>query len=341
MNPNLIERVRSYLARVPGAVSGAEGHKATFHAACLLVQGFNLTPAEALPILLEWNTTCQPPWGEADLRHKLADAEKAPPRRPRGHLLGISRAGMSPRPVRPFTPATEHGKDVRPLPNRTGFGHGTREQVQRLSTLRPYHREGLEWAQERGLLVFGSWRGFECHGLTDASGRVLELRRMDGKTFPAVPRWNLRERKSHAVGGTQKRWPLGILEVRDFPAIALVEGLPDFLTAHYLVRLEQSNHPTRCAPVGMLSGSPDIHADALPMFKGKTVRIYPHSDALGLKGAAKWQGQLYAAGAVRVDVFDFSPYRKTDGSRLNDLWEFVHQLHPDDAKNPVTGRIMP
>ena len=42
------------------------------------------------------------------------------------------------------------------------------------------------------------------------------------------------------------------------------------------------------------------------------------------------------AGAARVDVFDFSAYPKADGSRVNDLWEFVHRLHPDDRMNLAT-----
>ena len=336
-----VERARAYLACVPGATAGAGGHNATFHAAAILVNGFALSPGDGLPLMLEWNTTCQPPWTEAELRHKLADAERRRDTKPRGYLLENSVAHASKR----FTPAPAPAVPVRPLPVHSGFGPGTTEQIQRLADARPYHRQGLQWASERGLLVFGGWRGFDCYGLTDASGRVLELRRLDGVAFPAVPGTALGERKSHAVKGSQKAWPLGITEARDFPAIALVEGLPDFLTAHYVSLWEQASHHSkrdaRCAPVAMLSSSPEIHADALPIFKGKFVRIFAHAEGAGLKGAAKWQPQLQAAGAARVDVFDFSVYRKGDGSRVNDLWDFVHLLHADDQANPVTWRILP
>lgn len=340
MNPP--DRARAYLARVPAAIAGSGGHNATFHAACVLVNGFGLPSAEALPLLMEWNAGCQPPWSEAELRHKLASAEKAHHAKPRGHLLADSDRPLPYTPPRSAPPAEAA---PRPLPARTGFGLGTAEQIRRLATLRPYHREGLEWAHERGVLVFGSWHGFECHGLTDASGRVLELRRLDGELFPSVPSKNLSERKTHAVYGSQKAWPLGITEAQDFTAIALVEGFPDFLTAHYVALWEQASQPdrrdARCAPVGMLSASPAIHAEALPLFKGKAVRIFPHAEGAGLKGAAKWQVQLFEAGAARVDLFDFSAYRKADGSCVNDLWEFVHQLHPDDQLNPATWRILP
>lgn len=338
-----LERARAYLAATPPAIAGQRGHASTFGVACKLVHGFDLSPSNALPLLLDWNAGCQPPWSEAELRHKLADADKVQSRHGRGYLLNQS----EPRTARPtsFRPPATPASEPRPLPDRTGFGPGTREQIQRLADARPYHREGLEWANERGVLVFGVWRGFDCYGLTDASGRVLELRRMDCESFPAVPGTALGERKSHAIRGSQKAWPLGVLEARDFPAVALVEGTPDFLDAHYIALWEQASHyskrDARCAPVVMLSASPAIHPDALPHFKGKTVRLFPHTEGAGLLGAAKWQAQLVEAGAARVDVFDLSGYRQADGSPVNDVWEFVHQLHADDQANPVTWRILP
>src|SRR5262249_49165413 len=33
---------------------------------------------EAYPYIAEWNASCQPPWTEKELRHKLADADKQP-----------------------------------------------------------------------------------------------------------------------------------------------------------------------------------------------------------------------------------------------------------------------
>lgn len=42
-------------------------------------------PADAFPLLAEWNSRCEPPWSEAELRHKLEDADKRPDAR--GYLL--------------------------------------------------------------------------------------------------------------------------------------------------------------------------------------------------------------------------------------------------------------
>jgi hypothetical protein len=68
-----LPQARAYLAKVHGAVSGAGGHNATFRVACLLVR-FNLLEAQTWALLCEWNTRCQPPWSERELRHKLDDA---------------------------------------------------------------------------------------------------------------------------------------------------------------------------------------------------------------------------------------------------------------------------
>jgi hypothetical protein len=73
----VVERARKYLARIPGAVSGSGGHNATFHVACVLVKGFALAQNQAFDVISEWNASCDPPWTENELQHKLNDAAKA------------------------------------------------------------------------------------------------------------------------------------------------------------------------------------------------------------------------------------------------------------------------
>lgn len=82
----VINRARKYLAALPPAVSGQNGHAATFRAACAAVLGFDLSPDDAYSLLGEWNQShCDPPWEEHELRHKLEDADKKPGER--GYLL--------------------------------------------------------------------------------------------------------------------------------------------------------------------------------------------------------------------------------------------------------------
>lgn len=72
---NAADRARSWLAHVPGAVSGQGGHLQTYKAALGLVRGFCLDPQDALCLLAEsYNPRCTPEWSLADLRHKVESA---------------------------------------------------------------------------------------------------------------------------------------------------------------------------------------------------------------------------------------------------------------------------
>lgn len=75
---SVVERARKYLAKISPAVSGQGGHNVTFHAACVLVMGFGLSDDESLSLLREWNQSCQPPWSERELIHKITSAQKQP-----------------------------------------------------------------------------------------------------------------------------------------------------------------------------------------------------------------------------------------------------------------------
>jgi len=91
----VIERARRYVQKCDRAVSGQHGHDRTFHVSCLVVHGFDLSDAEALTVLLEWNTSCVPPWSEAELIHKIKSARTASHSLPRGHLLDTPGADRS------------------------------------------------------------------------------------------------------------------------------------------------------------------------------------------------------------------------------------------------------
>jgi hypothetical protein len=80
-------RAIAYLDRMPPAISGSGGHAATYAAATALVHGFGIAPPRALALLVaHYNPRCQPPWSEAELAHKVNDAERKPHSRPYGWL---------------------------------------------------------------------------------------------------------------------------------------------------------------------------------------------------------------------------------------------------------------
>lgn len=105
MTNTLRDRASRYLRKCPPAISGQGGHKAAFRAACAVVRGFELGEAEALAVLQEWNSGCQPPWSEAELRHKIKSAKTAQATKPDGYLARGNRK-----------PCAGRRRKLRPLP---------------------------------------------------------------------------------------------------------------------------------------------------------------------------------------------------------------------------------
>jgi hypothetical protein len=87
------QRAALWLSKVPPAVSGQSGHSATYTAAVGLVHGFQLSEGDALALLSNWNQSCQPPWSDRELIHKLREAASKSHSKPAGHLL---QSGVSP-----------------------------------------------------------------------------------------------------------------------------------------------------------------------------------------------------------------------------------------------------
>jgi hypothetical protein len=152
--------------------------------------------------------------------------------------------------------------------------------------------------------------------------------------------WEHIHAKAWTLPGAWASWPIGIMEARPFPAIALCEGGPDLLAAHYLALWEQATHTRRnvqCSPVAMLGATLRIHADALPQFTGKRIRIFGHDDKAGRAAVELWAGQLATVGAD-VDAFNFSGLVRVDGQPVNDLND---ALLMDSASFIQAERIMP
>jgi hypothetical protein len=204
----------------------------------------------------------------------------------------------------------------------TGFLKiGGSEQIERLAALRKISVEGLRYASDRGVLKFGQWHGHQIYAVTDQSGCLAELRRLDGQLFEGYG--SLGPHKSHTVKHGRKNWLLGILEAGDCAGVALVEGMPDFLAMHQFV-LEEGM-VGQIAPVAMLTSSCDIAPDALSYHAGKSIRIFPHSDQPGIDAAERWQKQLISASVSKVDFFNFRAFEIEAGIELKDLCDFNQQ----------------
>jgi hypothetical protein len=86
-------RCRVYVAAMPPAVQGQNGHSALLKVANVIFHGFGLSESEGWPIMLEYNARCMPPWNlgdprdERDFRRKMLQAlEKPTSDYPFGHF---------------------------------------------------------------------------------------------------------------------------------------------------------------------------------------------------------------------------------------------------------------
>jgi len=189
---------------------------------------------------------------------------------------------------------------------------GTTDDLKRLAALRGFALEALEIATSAGLLRFATFRGSRAW-VTDKTRCVAEARRLDGKAWQHIC-----GAKAWTLPGGNKKWPLGILEAQNSRAIALVEGSADFIAAYHLIWAEERFD---VAAVAILGASMSIHPVALPFFRGKHVRIFPHYDAGrfdGFDAARKWDAQLRSAGSI-VDCFNCSGLTKNNGEAVSDL----------------------
>ncbi len=73
---NVRDRARRYLAALPPAIAGQHGDLHTYRVCCRLVRGFALDDTDALDLLADWNTRCQPPWSEHELMDKIRRARR-------------------------------------------------------------------------------------------------------------------------------------------------------------------------------------------------------------------------------------------------------------------------
>lgn len=161
-----------------------------------------------------------------------------------------------------------------------------------------------------GLLWFGAWKDSPAWIVTDGERVNAQARRMDGQPWPGI------KAKAQTLPGSRAAWPIGARESLALPCVLLCEGGTDLLSAHHWIHAHQRE--VDVAAVAMLGASNSIHADALPLFAGKRIRIMAHTDEAGHAAAIRWKAQLDSVGA-RVDAADFAGLLMADGTPAKDL----------------------
>jgi hypothetical protein len=243
-----------------------------------------------------------------------------------GRTLGINLHGDSlPNDSSYYLEARQEQKPKREPLKLDGIHPCTKADLNQIARLRKISVRGLKIADERKLLFTHEhpYQG-RCWLITDDARRNAIYRRLDGKRFhfrQSTP--DKKEGpKSCCWTDAEANWPIGIMQAADYPAIALCEGAPDFLAAFHLAwagGVEQL-----VAPVCMTGASCRIHEDALPLFRGKRVRIFGHADdkCQGQAAVLHWASQLQEVQA-EVDCFSFKGLVTADNLPVNDLNDFI------------------
>jgi hypothetical protein len=233
----------------------------------------------------------------------------------------------------------------RPSPNKPKkelklppLDEGDAGDIEAVSRSRGLHPYAVEMAVKIGALRFGKVCGNRSWILLDASKKLAEARRLDGKPFEAVG--NLPARKAHTVAGSSKSWPLGLTlaegKAAPMATFLLVEGGPDYLAAFdFLMRFKRQGFQ----PVAMLGKSNRIAGDALEVMAGRRVRIYPHHDegGGGMEAALAWFAELAGVGCT-VDGFSFDGLSRKDGHPVTDLNDL---LLADEASREAWEGVLP
>lgn len=193
---------------------------------------------------------------------------------------------------------------------------------------------GLQIASQRGLFhrctMTDDGVSRPAWAITDSARRSVQVRRMDGQP------WTWNNAKAWTLGGSIAGWPIGAANIGDRRLILFCEGGPDFLAAHTLAWLAERAESV--AVVCVPGATTSLHADALPFFAGRHVRIFEHADVAGSDAGRRWAAQLKQAGAT-VDGFTFDPPHKdladllaaTDGESLNCPADIFEGLPKEDA----------
>lgn len=304
---DIFTRARNYLAKLPPAISGSDGHPTTYKAALAVVKGFNFTPEQALPLLWEWNENCVPPWTKAELEHKLADAAKSP--KPAGYLLQDDRAPI------------DHGAD-KAAKRRTwpALRKPTGEDLATIAAQRGVSAEAAYLIACHRHLWCCRWRDVEC--LAIRSGSFAQVRRMDGQPFPQA---DGKPVKALNLPGSEGAFliPCGVGNP-DVPVI-LTEGAISIVEAAEATLRADATTGTlhSVAVLAAVSASSRFTADHLEKLKGHRVRIVADNDHAGQEAAANWTANLRAAGCA-VDCI-----RMPTGCK--DLGDAIKTIPPADS----------
>jgi len=189
---------------------------------------------------------------------------------------------------------------------------GTTSQLAAVAELRGIDVEIIRAAADAGWLAFCELAHRPAWALRSDCGRVVQVRRMDGKPWQRAGH----EFKAWSLPGSLASVPLGFSTLADDGRMAAIaEGGPDWLAVWQLLH-EQDRMD--CAVLGLLGASVKLATPLLSRLRGRRVRLFSHADDAGRSAAAEWSLQLSDAGCI-VDAFDFGAFSVKDANDFVNL----------------------
>lgn len=325
MQTDITNRAGRYLATLPPAIAFSGGDCATYKAAVALVKGFDMTIEQALPLLLEWNAACVPPWTAGELRTKLVSAARSS--QPAGYLLKERAERGTQRPAdRPSAfPGDEAAQKAMKRRRWPLFHRPSPDDLAAVADLRGVSVPAVYLVATHRHLWRCRWREMECLAL--CCGTFGQVRRMDGKPFI---RPNGETIKALNLPGSEGRFlnPGGMGK----------PGVPVLLTEGAVSMLEAAEVICRAddiagwlhgvAVLAAASAQSRFTAEELAKLAGRRVRIIPDADLAGRDAAANWTATLRTAGCT-VDCIRLPDGSKDLGDALRNIPvtdSFWHQL---------------
>lgn len=302
------QRASAYLECMPPAIGGSGGHAATFNAAAVLVRGFAFSEQDSLPLLAAWNQThCQPPWTEAELRHKLRSA--ATSTRPLGYLLDQVAV-----PYRDCTAPDFENEAERKTRQRKAwpeFRRLTTSEIHAVANLRGILPDAVDLLHRVGILRGAVMDGHQSFIMLGE--HFAQARRFDGLPFVRHDADRLKAKNLPGSVGAFIGHPLL------FPnagRVLLLEGCIGLLEG--VAALLGENVPEAWSVIAATSASSRFarDPDLLKSLAGRRVVILPDADDAGLDAAASWLADLEGAGAS-VEAFELPSGAKDLGDLIS------------------------
>jgi hypothetical protein len=304
------ERAALYLERMQPSIAGSGGSNDLFNAAVVLIRGFAISEADALPMLTAWNQThCQPSWSLPELRHKLKSASTSS--RPFGYLLK-DEAPARDRTAPDFeNDAQKKARQRKAWPEFKTLKPAGIETIAKLRHMMP---DAVDLAHQHGFLKGAEIDGHRCFIIHE--GTFAQARRLDG--LPLTMHDGTQSKTKNLLG-SQGAF-IGQKLLGQTTHVLLVEGvigLVEALAALLLAEDVKKNWSIIAATSAQSRFARD--PALLSRLAGKHVRIVPDNDekGTGYDAAASWLADMENAGAT-VDAIQLPPECKDLGPIVSD-----------------------